>query len=358
MSFSKFIPIERDQCSHRFVIYPFKDSRLIRIETIYRLRFPIVNLFNRNRKDKLATANLKRNSFTIDNVKEPKDYLKLEFFAYVVFRAMAEREKDAPRRKVLEELKEKEYEHYEFWRDYTNIMEEPHVSSFAIQLRVIIVALLGLTFTLKLLERFEANVVEGYEQLVGTIDQKYKAGLEALLKDEREHESFFLSQIGEGRLRYMSFIVLGLADAIVEISGVHAGFLGVTSSTLIAGVAGLVVGFAAAISMASAAYLQSKQATGKPSVSSAISTGLAYVVAVVMLALPYFITDNMPYAFGGSIILAIFLVAGFTFYGSIINDTKFTRDFFQAISLTIGTAIATYLFGLLVGQFFGIQAII
>lgn len=288
----------------------------------------------------------------------PKEYLKLEYFAYVLFKAMAEREKDASRRKVLDHLTEKEYEHYEFWRDYTKIMEEPHVSSLEIRIRVTIAAILGLTFTLKLLERFESNVVEAYQQLVVTIEQKYKAGLEAILKDEMEHEGFFLSQIGEGRLRYMSFVVLGLADAIVEISGVHAGFLGVTSSTLIAGVAGLVVGFAAAISMASAAYLQSKQETGKASVPAAISTGVAYIIAVVLLALPYFITENMPYAFGGSIIVAIFLIAGFTFYGAVLNDTKFTRDFFQAIALTIGTAIATYFFGLLIGQFFGIQALI
>lgn len=288
----------------------------------------------------------------------PKDYLKLEFFAYVIFKAMAEREKDASRRKVLEQLKEKEYEHYEFWRDYTKIKEEPQISRFGVRIRIVIAAVLGLTFTLKLLERFESNVVEGYQQLVVTIEERYKAGLEAILKDELEHEGFFLSQIGEGRLKYMSFVVLGLADAIVEISGVHAGFLGVTSSTLIAGVAGLVVGFAAAISMASAAYLQSKQQTGKPSVPAAISTGVAYIIAVVLLALPYFVTDNMPYAFGGSIIIAIFLVAGFTFYGAVLNDTKFSRDFFQAVALTIGTAIATYFFGLLVGQYFGIQAII
>ena len=291
-------------------------------------------------------------------MKGPKDYLKLEYFAYIIFKAMAEREKDASRRKVLEQLQEKEYEHYEFWRGYTKITEVPQVSSFGVHIRVIIAAILGLTFTLKLLERFESDVVEGYQQLVDTIDKKYKAGLEAILKDEMEHESFFLSQIGEGRLRYMSFIVLGLADAIVEISGVHAGFLGVTSSTLIAGVAGLVVGFAAAISMASAAYLQSKQETGKPSVPAAVSTGVAYIIAVVLLALPYFITDNMPYAFGSSIVIAIFLVAGFTFYGAVINDTKFSRDFFQAVALTIGTAIATYFFGLLVGQYFGIQSLI
>ncbi|MFQ6011185.1 MAG: VIT1/CCC1 family protein, partial [Nitrososphaerales archaeon] len=244
-------------------------------------------------------------------MKGPKDYLKLEYFAYVVFGAMAEREKDASRRKVLEQLKEKEYEHYEFWRDYTGIREEPQVSSTAIRIRTALVALLGLTFTLKLLERFEANVVESYKVLLGTIEKKYRKGLETMLKDEIEHEGFFLSQIGEGRLRYMSFIVLGLADAIVEISGVHAGFLGVTSSTLVAGVAGLVVGFAAAISMASAAYLQSKQESGSASTSAAISTGLAYIAAVVLLALPYFMTDNMPYAFGGSIVAAILLVAAF-----------------------------------------------
>jgi len=67
-----------------------------------------------------------------------------------------------------------------------------------------------------------------------------------------QHERAFMKHIDVRMVRYLSFIILGFADAIVEITGVRAGFLGVTSPTLIAG---LVVGFAAARSMGSAPYL-------------------------------------------------------------------------------------------------------
>jgi len=60
-------------------------------------------------------------------------------------------------------------------------------------------------------------------------------------------------------LKYISFVILGLADAIVEISGIHAGSLGIYHSTEITGLAGIVAGAAASIAMASAAYAQAKQ---------------------------------------------------------------------------------------------------
>ena len=64
--------------------------------------------------------------------------------------------------------------------------------------------------------------------------------------------------IQEAMIKYIGFIAMGLADAIVEITGVHAGFLGVTNSTLFAGISGIVVGFSTAISMGSASLSASQ----------------------------------------------------------------------------------------------------
>ncbi len=164
-----------------------------------------------------------------------------------------------------------------------------------------------------------------------------------------------MSQINEGVVKYMSFIVLGLADAIVEISGVHAGFLGVTDSTLIAGVAGLVVGFAAAISMAAAAYLQAKHDIEKSATISAIATGIAYIGAVSLLASPYFFTHNMIIAFTVSTLLAVLLTAGFTYYGAVVFERKFAREFIESVVLIMATAFGAFLFGELLGSIFGIR---
>src|SRR5947199_10641464 len=91
----------------------------------------------------------------------------------------------------------------------------------------------------------------------------------------------------------MSFIVLGLADAVVEISGIHAGSLGIYAKTELAGLAGVVAGMAASIAMASAAYAQAKQGFEGSAKWSAIYTGVSYMVTAILLALPYFLTGSM-----------------------------------------------------------------
>ncbi len=118
---------------------------------------------------------------------------------------------------------------------------------------------LGVTFITKFLELHEHRAVTEYKKLLPDIPPSHRERFREIIKDEEFHEKSFIGQLKEKRIAYIGFIVLGLADAIVEITGVHAGFLGVTGSTLLAGISGVIVGFAAAISMGSAAYLQAKQ---------------------------------------------------------------------------------------------------
>src|SRR3989442_13860801 len=91
----------------------------------------------------------------------------------------------------------------------------------------------------------------------------------------------------------MSFIVLGLADAVVEISGIHAGSLGIYGKTELAGLAGIIAWLAASIAMASAAYAQAKQGFEGSAKWSAIYTGVSYMITAVLLALPSFLTANL-----------------------------------------------------------------
>jgi VIT1/CCC1 family predicted Fe2+/Mn2+ transporter len=281
-------------------------------------------------------------------------YCDDEFTDHLVYKKLAAIEKIESNRQTLLSLSEQEYRHFEFWNAYVESYR-PRVNNFFVFMMLVFRRLLGLTFTVKLLERHEDKVIREYKRFAETLTPQERKKLDTIIADEEEHERFFVSQINERVVKYMSFIVLGLADAIVEITGVHAGFLGVTSSTLIAGVAGLVVGVAAAISMASAAYLQSKQEPTRSPIVSAISTGTAYIGTVVILALPYFFTADMAYAFGISVVLAITMTAFFTFYSSVILERKFSRELIEAVGLTLGTAFATYMFGSFLGSLFGIR---
>ncbi|HXG00787.1 MAG TPA: VIT1/CCC1 family protein [Bacteroidota bacterium] len=281
-------------------------------------------------------------------------YCEDEYTDHLVYQKLAARENNAERRETLMSLSHQEEAHYKFWNSLLDGYE-PRVRRLFLQMVVLMRYLFGVTFAVKFLERHEEQVIEEYRRVRPQLDGEAGTRLDQIIADEEKHEDFFIGQINEGVVKYLGFIVLGLADAIIEITGVHAGFLGVTSSTTMAGVAGLVVGFAAAISMATAAYLQAKQSTERNPITSALITGFSYILAVVFLALPYFLTGNMLLAFIVSLFMAMLLTAYFTFYSAVLFDRHFGKEFLESSALTIGTAIATYLFGEFLGRLFGIH---
>ncbi len=280
---------------------------------------------------------------------------KNELTECVVYRELARREKNPENKAALEKLSMQEHGHYLFWRDLAgnpDIKPERHAVWGTILLRDI----LGITFITKFAESHEKDSVATYRAILSTIPDDRKAQLLAIIDDEQSHEQTLIAQLKEKRIAYIGFIVLGLADAIVEITGTHAGFLGVTGSTLIAGVSGVIVGFAAAISMASASYLQAKQDLEKSPFISAAATGISYLCSVICLALPYFLIRTMFVAFATSTSVGILLIAGFTFYGAIVFDRKFWNEFGEAVMLMLGTAVATFFVGTIVGKIFHLNA--
>jgi len=286
-----------------------------------------------------------------------QEYMFDEYADHLLYERLAAEEKNSGNKEILTKLSRQEYEHYIFWKKFMPDYQ-PVVSPFFLFRFCLMRRLFGLTFTIKFLERHEHVVIEEYKKVAAELTGENKAQLEKIINDEKEHENFFIRQIQETVIKYIGFIALGLADAIVEITGVHAGFLGVTSSTLFAGISGLIVGFSAAISMGSAAYLQAKQDPHRSPWVSAIITGISYILSVIMLAIPYFLTQSMGYAFFFSILVGITLIALLTFYSAVVFDRRFLREFLETVSLMLLTALATFFLGTFLGKVFGIQQIL
>ncbi len=288
---------------------------------------------------------------------KPKEYIYDEYADYLLYQKLAKRERNSHNREMLEKLSAQEYAHYTFWAKFGQGYE-PKVNKALLALFFSMRYVLGLTFELKFLERHEHRVLEEYKKALAEIPEVHKDELVNLIRDEEEHEKFFISQLKDKIIKYIGFIALGLADAIVEITGVHAGFLGVTGSTLVAGISGLIVGFAAAISMGSASYIQAKQDPERSAITSAFATGFSYIVSVVMLALPYFLTADMALAFLVSVIIGILMIALLTFYSAVVFDRNFLREFLEATVLMLGTAVATFFVGKVLGKLFGIEGVV
>ena len=160
--------------------------------------------------------------------KEVIGFCEDEYRDHLVYRYLAFRETDSERKEILEQLSQQEEQHYQFWKDFLGGYK-PRTYRFLQVFVLLLRYLFGLTFTVKFMERHEKQMIEIYRRIRPQFSGEAGVQLDQMIADEEKHESFFIGQINEGVVKYLGFIVLGLADAIIEITGVHAGFLGVTN---------------------------------------------------------------------------------------------------------------------------------
>jgi vacuolar iron transporter family protein len=277
-----------------------------------------------------------------------------EYADRALYMALSRRERNPNFKRALENIANGEQTHFEFWKNYA-----PNVEVSSKRLRtyfiVLIRLVLGLTFTLKFMERHEGKLHERYQRIAETIPPGDKARFQAMMESEEHQEDLLIGEIHENRVKYMSFIVLGLADAVVEISGIHAGSLGIYGRTELAGLAGIIAGMAASIAMGTAAYAQAKQGFQGSAKWSAIYTGVSYMITAVFLALPYFLTANMAGALTASLIIGVALVAAMTYYDTVISARPFKRQFGEIAGIILAASLVLFIAGTLVGQYLGIR---
>jgi len=278
-----------------------------------------------------------------------------EYTDYVVYKKLSGLgfEKRHKFSATLKRLSGMEYGHYRFWSRYCP-ERKIGVSNLKVYFIIFIRLILGVTFAVKFLERNEMSTIKKYKEVARLIPQRDRAQFRKMVADEVEHENIFAGQFDEPQIKYISFIVLGLADALVEIAGIHAGSLGIYNSTELAGLAGIIAGAAASIAMASAAYAQAKTGFKGSATLSAVYTGISYFFTAVILATPYFLTKIMVDALTVSLLLAVALIAFISFYGSIISGGAFTKDFIEITSIMFGATVALYLIGTLIRYLIGI----
>ena len=226
-------------------------------------------------------------------------YQKNEITEHHIYKMLAKAVKSPGNRRVLEEIAHDELEHYRDWRTHTQQDVKP--DKLKIWKYYWISRILGFTFGVKLMERGEESAQDAYEQLRGTIQEA-----EAILRDENEHEAALLELLDEERLRYTGSIVLGLNDALVELTGALAGLTLALQNTKLIALTGLITGIAAALSMAASEYLSTKsEETEKHPVRASAYTGVAYVGTVLILILPYLILKNFYLCLGCTLVAAV-----------------------------------------------------
>jgi len=274
---------------------------------------------------------------------------KSEITEYFIYDKLSQMVKNPNNKEILKRISEEELRHYNIWKDYTGKEVKP--DNFRTWRYCFISKIFGLTFGLKLMERGEENAQFLYDEISKTVPIA-----KSIVADEEEHEKELIDLLDEEKLKYIGSVVLGLSDALVELTGALAGFTLAFQNIKIIAVTGFITGIAAALSMAASEYLSTKAENGgKDPVKSSIYTGFAYFIAVLILIFPYFIFENIYFCLAFALFNAILLIFIFTFYISVAKDVSFKKRFFEMASITLGISVFTFILGYLMRIFFNVE---
>ena len=250
---------------------------------------------------------------------------------------------------VLKKISNEEKKHYAIWKKHTRRDVSPN--HLKIYFYFWMAKMLGLTFGVKLMENGEEKTQKAYQELI----EQFPDAKEMLL-DEEKHEEELLEMLDEERLKYAGSVVLGLNDALVELTGALAGLTFAFQNTQVIALAGLITGISASFSMAASEYLSNKaEGSGQDPVKSAIYTGIAYIFTVAFLVLPYLLIGNYLLCLLWTILNAILIIAAFNYYLSVAKGFSFRKRFIEMASISLGVAFLSFLIGVLIRQWFGIE---
>jgi VIT1/CCC1 family predicted Fe2+/Mn2+ transporter len=220
---------------------------------------------------------------------------------------------------------------------------------------VLVSRIFGLTFGVKLQERNKVAAQKKYAQILNAIPE-----MKEVIEAEEKHEAELINLINKEKLSYMSSVILGLNDALVELTGALAGFtLSIQNSKIIA-LMGLITGISASLSLSASEYLSIKSEANpeeaqQKAAKSALYTGIAYILTVIALVIPYFLIVNYVASLIVTIVIAITIIFIFNFYISVANDYNFKRRFIEMAVISISVATLSFIIGYLVKTFLGFK---
>ena len=268
---------------------------------------------------------------------------------HVIYTKLAKRTNGA-NGEVLARIAGEEGQHARIWGKYTGEMPRP--AALKIWFYYILAMIFGLTFVINLMEMGEEEAQDTYKQISEDVPEAI-----AIYKQEQEHEAALIAMIDEERLRYIGSMVLGLNDALVELTGALAGFTLALGSSATVGMAGFITGSAATLSMAASEYLSKKADPGeKHPLKAAVYTGIAYMITVFMLLLPYFIFSHPIVALVFCLFNAGLVIFIFTFFVSVVRKEPFKPAFLEMICISFSVALVSFFIGWAAKAWLGIDA--
>lgn len=152
-----------------------------------------------------------------------------------------------------------------------------------------------------------------------------------------------MCEAGPSASSYTSAIVLGMNDALVEMTGALAGFTMALSDNRLIALAGLTTGVAATLSMAASEFLsQEVDATRGRACAAAGVTGIAYLITVGLLLLPFFLLSEPLPALLLCLLFATAIIFVFTLVVSRLKHDNFLGAFLRMLTISFCVAAIAF----------------
>lgn len=265
---------------------------------------------------------------------------------------MARREKNPENRETLTRMAGDETKHAAVWAAITGERLRPR--PLYLLLMKLLTVVLGFTFVVKTMQRGETFAVGEYEDLQQALPEAAE-----MLLDERRHERALYAMLDEERLHYVGAMVLGLNDALVELTGAIAGVTFALQDARLVAMTGIVTGVSATLSMAASNYLAERAQGSRDAIKSSLYTGAAYLITVALLVLPYLLFPRDQYAAAFAVMIAtvLLIILFFNYYISVAKDEPFARRFIEMAAISLSVAVISFVIGVLAKRFLGIDAL-
>ncbi len=276
-----------------------------------------------------------------------------EITEYHIYTRLADKIKHEGNTEVLRQVGQDERSHYDFWQGISGKEVKP--SRWRIFFFFWIARIFGITFGIKLMEQGEDRAQKNYVSLCAQFPEAKR-----IIEDEEAHEQALLAMLHEEHLQYVGSMVLGLNDALVELTGTLAGLTFALNNARLTALSGLITGIAASLSMAASEYLSARSGKGDGEDSahplkSSLYTGTAYVLTVALLVVPYLVLSNPFMALAWTIANVVLVILIFNFYIAVAKGLSFRRRFWEMFTISIGVAALSFGIGLLVKMLLGVE---
>ncbi len=273
---------------------------------------------------------------------------KNEITEHHIYKKLSGVIRDKHNSEILSHIAEDELKHHNIMEKYTGERANPVKSK--IFFFYWISRIFGITFGIKLMEKGEEKAQINYNSFREEIPE-----IDSVIDDEDRHEDELIGMLREERLEYAGSVVLGLNDALVELTGTLAGLTFALQNTRLIALAGLITGIAASFSMAASEYLSTKTDGGENALKSSVYTGIAYIATVFILILPYLIIDNYMLSLSMTLASAVFIIFIFNYYISVAKDYDFRSRFTEMTIISLGVAALSFIIGYLIRLTLGIE---